>query len=61
MSSRAVDAANTLVDQIDSGELHPSRELMESIAEVAGALARWHRRQGKTLSIVRELKQESNQ
>lgn len=58
MSSRAVDAANSLVDSLDDGSLIPSREFLESMAELNGALARWAQREQIPLKVISTTKRK---
>lgn len=48
----AVDAAASLVNQLDADTVRPSDDLLEAVADLNGALARWARRNGIELRAV---------
>lgn len=52
----AVEAAASLVNQLDADTVRPSADLLEALTELNGALARWARRNGDTLYAVPKAK-----
>lgn len=55
--STGAQAAQELAEALDEGRLVPSRELTEGLAELIAAIARYHRREGRTLASVRSNRQ----
>lgn len=53
MANSGAEAAAALAESLDEGRLVPSRELTENLAELIAAIARHHRREGRTLASVR--------
>lgn len=47
------EAASALAEALDEGRLVPSRDLMESLAQLNASIARWARREQHTLRLVR--------
>ena len=56
MSAAIADKVEQVAEMIDSDGFYPSREFMEALAVINGAVARWNARQGNLgLRLVRPL------